>query len=292
MATPAPTPLSHEARVERLRARVAEIARAAPGRLGITIVDLALGTHVAIRGDEAFPLASTVKLAIALTAFRQADQHRFDLDSHTLVTAADLRGGASDIAAAHPRGGVWLTNWQLVRAMLVDSDNTASDVVLRSVGGPLAVQGVLDRLGFRGFIIRKSEADMATDARAGRSFARGGDNVGTPDVVAALLEGIVTQRLMREDGTYEMIGMLEASTLGAGRLRAGLPGDVRLAHKTGTSDAFDGMTDATNDAGVMTLPDGRRIVIVALLAGSSADGATRDATLADVARAAYDAFGP
>jgi hypothetical protein len=52
------------------------------------------------------------------------------------------------------------------------------------------------------------------------------------------------------------------------------------------------VTDATNDAGILTLPDGRRIVIVALLSAARGDAAERDAVLAGVARAAYDAFGP
>lgn len=289
--SPAPAPLSAEARIERLRARVDEIARGAPGRLGLTIVDVMLGTHVAVRGSEAFPLASTYKLTIALTAFRRADQHRFDLDGRTFVSAADLRA-SSDIAEMHPQGNVWLTNWELVRAMLVDSDNTASDLVLRAIGGPSAVQALLDRLNFRGFVIRASEAGMAADARNGRTFARGGDNAGTPDAVAALLEGLVSQRLLFEDSTYEFLGMLADVKTGAARLRAGLPAGAKVAHKTGTSATLDGVTDATNDAGVLTLPDGRRIVIVALLNASSAPSAAREATLAEVARAVYEAYGP
>ena len=290
--TPAPTPLSAEARVERLRERVAEIAHAAPGRLGVAIVDETFGAHVSVRGDEAFPLADVTELAIALTAFRRADQHRLALDDRLIVTGADLRGGTSPIAAVHPRGNASLAYWELVRAMLVANDTTATDVLLRTVGGTNAVQGVLDRLGLRGFRIHTSEAERASDERVGRSFARGGDNGGTPDAVAALLEGVASQRFLLEDATYEMMGMLETAATGPGRLRAGLPPSATFAHVAGTSATFGGAIDATNDAGVLTLPDGRRIAIVALLADSSADAATRDATLARVARAAYDAFGP
>jgi beta-lactamase class A len=75
-------------------------------------------------------------------------------------------------------------------------------------------------------------------------------------------------------------------------LRAGLPPNVPLAHKTGTGNTFGGVADATNDAGVITFPDGRRIVVVAFLYASRADDATRDATLAAVAHAVYDAYAP
>jgi beta-lactamase class A len=270
-AIPTAAPLTAEERVARLRAQIAAMARDAPGRLGVTIVDTSLGTHVAIHGDDAFPLASTGKLAIALTAFRRADQHRFNLDDRVSITS---------------------TYWRLIRAMLVENDNTASDFVLRTVGGPSAVQGVLDRLGFRGFSIRKTEAELASDTRAGRTFARGGDNAATPDAVAALLQGITEQRMLHEDSTYEMMTMLEAARTSPNRLRAGLPSGTVLAHASGTSATIDGVTDATDDAGVFTLPDGRRIVVVVFLSASPADSTTRDAILAHVARAAYEAFGP
>jgi beta-lactamase class A len=71
-----------------------------------------------------------------------------------------------------------------------------------------------------------------------------------------------------------------------------LPAQLALAHKTGTSDTFDGRTGATNDAGIVTLPDGRVIVVVAFLQDSPANDAERDATLANVARAVADAYVP
>jgi len=292
VAPPAATPPSQAVRLQRMRAKLGEIARAAPGRLGIAVYDLATDERFAIRGDEAFPLASVYKIALGVTAYRLADQKRLALDERVVVTRGDLRRGVSDIARDHPAGGVSLPYWQLVRAMLVTSDNTASDLVLRAVGGPAAVQRTLERLHLRGFTIRKSEAELATDARQQRSFARGGDNGGTPSALADLLVGLATQRFTLLDSTYELVNDLSDVATGMGRLRAGLPATVRLAHKTGTSATFDGATDATNDAGLVTLPDGRRIAVVALLAESHADEATRDATLAQVARAVAEAYAP
>jgi len=289
---PAATPASQVARMQRLREELAEIARTAPGRLGVAVYDLATDERISVRGDEAFPLASVYKLAIAVTAYRLADQKRLALDERVVVTRGDLRHGASDIARDHPRGGVTLTYWQLVRAMLVTSDNTASDVVLRAVGGPRAVQGVLRRLHVRGLAIRKSEAELAADARLHRNFADGGDNGGTPNAVAELLVGLARQRFTLLDSTYELINALGDVQTGMNRLRAGLPPSVRLAHKTGTSDTIDGVSEATNDAGLLTFPDGRRIAAVALLAQSRADDGAREATLARVGRAIADAYAP
>jgi beta-lactamase class A len=291
--SPSPTPtLAPAARLERLRTELETLAREAPGRLGAAVYDITDDTRVAVRGDEAFPLASTAKLAVGLAAFRRADQGRLDLDARVLVSAADLRRGASEIAAQHPRGNVTLTYWQLIGAMLTDSDNTANDVLLGALGGPSAIQTFLTKLGTHGFRYRKSEAELFADARAGRTFARGGDNAGTPNGVADLLRELALGHYLSLDATNEMLLMLAASHTGDARLRAGLPPDASLAHKTGTSDTVGGVTDATNDAGILTLPDGRRIVIVAFLAGARGDASVRDAVLAAVAGAVYEAFGP
>jgi len=294
-ATPSPSPtptLTPAERIARLQATLDALAREAPGRLGVTVYDITQDTRVSVRGDEGFPLASTAKLAIALAAFRRADQGRLNLNERIRITAADLRHGPSEIAAQHPRGNVTLTYWQLIAGMLIDSDNTASDVLLGTLGGPAAIQTFLTKLGTHGFHFRKSEAELYADARRGRTFARGGDNAGTPNGVADLLRELALGHYLSLDATNELLLLLAASHTGEGRLRAGLPPDATLAHKTGTSDTAGGVTDATNDAGILTLPDGRRIVIVAFLSAARADAGACDAVLAGVARAAYDAFGP
>ena len=60
-------------------------------------------------------------------------------------------------------------------------------------------------------------------------------------------------------------------------------------HKPGTSGMDHGLAAATNDIGLITLPDGRRLAIAVFVTDSTADDATRDAVIARIARAAYDA---
>ncbi len=289
---PSPTSLSEAVRFERMRAALTAIARDAPGRLGIAVLDLASGERFAIRGDEAFALASVVKVPIAIVAYRLADQKKVDLNARTMLARADYRRGPSDIVDAHPTGGGTYAMWELIRAMIARSDNTASDVVLRAVGGPPVVDQIVRRLNVKGFTIRRSEAELAADLAAKRGFARGGENAGTPNAVAELFAGLATQRFTLVDATNELLLDLDLTSTGPSRLRAGLPANFRLAHKTGTSGTIDGVADATNDAGIVTLPDGRRVVVVALLAGSRAEEAAREATLASVARAVADAYAP
>jgi beta-lactamase class A len=290
--TPLPTPPAFPERMTHLSDELVALAQSAPGNLGIAVYDPATDTHLAVHGDKAFPLASDYELAVALAAFHEADERKINFDLSVPVGAGDMRRGHSPLADEYPQGGVSLPLWKLVRAMLVDNDNTASDLVLRILGGPQDVQNVLNYEKLAGFSIRKSEYDLYEDAVAKRTFARGGDNAGTPDGVAAMLIGVSDLKLLSLDSTTEMLLDLAQARTGDTRLRAGFPPRAFFAHKAGTSDTYDGITDATNDAGLLTLPDGHRIAVVAFLSQSSADAATRDALFATIGKAVYTAFVP
>jgi beta-lactamase class A len=73
------------------------------------------------------------------------------------------------------------------------------------------------------------------------------------------------------------------------RLEGDLPIGVRVAHKSGTSDVDDGLAHATNDIGLILLPDGRRIAIAVFVTDSTADEAIREKVIARIGRAVYDA---
>jgi len=252
--TPSPTPLPEGLRVARLRATVTAIAQSAPGRLGVAIVDLYHDTRITVHGDQTFELGNVRKLAIALAAYRRSDQHLVNLDRRVV------------------QNGVAHTDAELIAGMLLERDQTATDALLESLGGPTATGALVERLGVRGFDFARSQA--------------------SPNAVANLLAGVAKQQYTKLDSMNEFLQLLSAVRSGDGCFRAGLPPGTSLAHEAGTSSTVDGATAATNDAGILTLPDGRRIVLVAFLAKSHADAGARDATLARIARAVYETYAP
>jgi len=85
-----------------------------------------------------------------------------------------------------------------------------------------------------------------------------------------------------------LLQTMTGAVTGAGRLRAGFPPGTVLAHKTGSSGTHGGITAATNDIGLVTLPDGRRLAIAVFVTDSRADEDTREGVIARIGRAAYD----
>jgi beta-lactamase class A len=74
----------------------------------------------------------------------------------------------------------------------------------------------------------------------------------------------------------------------ASRLGLDLPEGTTVAHKGGTSDTDNGITAATNDIGLIALPDGRQLAIAVFVTDSTADKATRLKVIARIGRAVYD----
>jgi beta-lactamase class A len=85
--------------------------------------------------------------------------------------------------------------------------------------------------------------------------------------------------------------VLTESTPGAKRLKGLLPAGTAVAHKTGTSGTQGGLTAATNDIGLLTLPNGKHVAIAVFVSDSPTDEATREAVIAKIARAVWDAWG-
>jgi beta-lactamase class A len=253
------------------------IVEPAGGTVGFAAVELASGRSLGLRQTEPFPTQSVFKLPIAITVLRQVDEGKIDLDREILLGAEDAREGVTTIVVPSRT-----TVRKLLEAMVVSSDNVACDRLLALVGGPQVVDARMRGLGIEGITIRFSEREMT----AGK-----GDNTATPAAMVALLVKMARQGLgLLPTSAKYLEDLLLQVTIGVKRIKGALPSGTPVAHKTGTSRTQDGKTDATNDVGLISLPNGNRIAIAVFVHDSPADERTREETIAKLARAAYDTF--
>jgi beta-lactamase class A len=255
------------------------IAAPAGGTVGFAALDLASGRTLGLNERKAFPTQSVFKFPIAIEVLRQADAGKLALDRVVALDKGDAREGVNTPIAVPGKA----TIGQLLEAMVVHSDNVSCDKLLSLVGGPRAVDARMRALGIDGIVIRFTELEMG----AGK-----GDNTATPTAMVALLAKLARGQLGLSPAAAKLLDKLLLDTAtGPRRIKGGLPAGTPVAHKTGTSRTRDGRTDATNDVGLVTLPSGNRIAVVVFVSASPADEATRERTIADLARAAYDRFG-
>jgi beta-lactamase class A len=230
-------------------------------------------------------MQSVYKLAIDYTVLQRVDAGRMKLDEKVRIEKSDLppSGVGSPIRDSHPEGGFEMTLEELLRAAIVESDGTACDVLLRLM--PAAeVTEALRRLGVTGMVVATTEAAMTTGPEVQyRNWA-------TPESTLDLLQALHEGRAISAESRARLLRWMSETNTGPGRIKGKLPKEAAVAHKTGTSGTDHGMTRATNDVGILTLPDGRHILIAVYVSDSPAPQSAREGVIADVARAVWDCW--
>lgn len=230
------------------------------------------------------PMQSVFKLPLVLTVLHQVEQGKFSLDQPVRFRPEDriLPHVYSPLQDKYPDGGVDVPLHELLRLTVSVSDNVGADILLRVAGGAKVVDAYIAGLGVRGFHLRDSEAVLHRDRTAQYR------NWFEPAGAVQLLRRISDHSPLTPEHTQLLLGWMTPADP-TKRLDGNMPAGVRVAHKSGSSDVIDGVAAATNDIGLIPLPDGRRIAIAVFVTDSTADEATREQVIARIARAAYDA---
>ena len=240
--------------LQPLERQLASLAAASPGDVGVAAVDLKSGELVTINGDTPFPMASTVKIAIAANYLAQVEHGRRSLDD-------TIRGRSAA---------------RLMEAMLIHSDNYATDVLLRDLGGPQTVQAWLTQNGVTGLRIDRNIAQLLSARRDLRDIR----DSSTPQAMVDLLQRIDSGRMLRPSSRSYLLALMGRCVTGRNRIRGLLPAGTPVENKTGT------LSGLSTDVGFITLPDGRRIAVAFFARG----GSNRPRAIAEAARAIYYGF--
>jgi len=267
-----------------LVAQIAQIADGSNGRIGVAAIDLSTGQEVSVLGDQPFPLASTSKVAIAATYLEGVDQGRWSLSSEfPLMIPVASRPFSSTVAPV--RAGQYMTARELIEQMITRSNNTATGALLAAVGGPAVVNDWARRAGIANFNLTRDIATLVRDDGEVNPAAQIDiRDSATPRDMVKLLSGLYQGKWLSASSRNVVIGAMERCRTGTARIRGQMPGDVRVAHKTGT------LSNTSSDIGIITGPDGRSIAVAIYVTGQGGK-ANRDAKIATLARVLYDGYG-
>jgi beta-lactamase class A len=324
----APSPLARPAVDDRpssprgLEAALEAIARESSGTVAVTVVHVERGEKVSVHGGVRLPMMSVFKLPLAVVALAAVDAGRLSLSSAVPLDARELRRGVSLVAEAWDRGERAPTLGRLVETAVEHSDNTSGDKLVTLLGGGPRITAELRALGYPGIDVAEEEIaiaariacpgaspppGLAASAHLAACLAGGPPsperavaaaereasappNGASTDALAALLVDLARGTLLSERSRTWLLAAMERSPTGPMRLRAGLPAGARLAHKTGTGETISGLNVATNDVGIVTLPDGAHLVVAVMTSKIPGDGAARDRVIARVAQEVTAAY--
>ncbi len=278
--TPRPTASPDNA----LQSQIMQFASVAKGRVGVLAIRLETGEKVAsLNPQDHFPMQSVYKLPISMAIMKQVDDGKLTLAQKVRIDKEDYVGSKahSPIRDKNPNG-IDLTVTELLRYALVESDGSASDALMKLAGGHKAVQDYVNSLPVSDLIVLNTERELSEDETAQyRNYA-------SPNSAVALLRALFERRGLSESSQALLLKYMTQSTPGAKRLKGLLPAGTIVAHKTGTSGTDNGVTAATNDIGIVTLPNGKHLAIAVFVSDSPADEATREGVIANIAKAIFD----
>lgn len=246
-AEPAPAAAAPATLSARLQEDVANVASSAGMQVGVTVLDLATGASASVHGGDAQVSASMIKLVVAAAYLEQVAAGTLDLDATYTLQQTDLVGGTGSLA--YLGAGAVVSYRELLTKMLSASDNTAANVLIRTVGME-AVNAEAVRLGLSATRLNRLMMDE-------EAMASGVENYTSADDCALLLKMVYEGTLVSPEASALVLRALEQQE-DAGGVLAGLPAGVPFAHKTGA------LTSCRHDGGIV---EGSHPFVLVVLCG-------------------------
>jgi len=291
--------------------KIEKVSQGLAGRIGVAAQEIGSGVSVTVNGDETFVMASTYKVAIAVTLLDRIDKGQLKLSDLIDISQEMMVAGDNAIAQNFVHPGIKLSVANLIEPMITESDNTATDACLKLAGGPEAVTKMIRSIGITGLrvdrytseILRdfyglpdKAYASVLAEAIAkdptlaakqpdrNLEFEKEPRDQSTPKAMLELLLAIDSGKVLSKKSREFLLATMSRTRTGGGRLKGLLPKGTPVAHKTGT------IGGVANDVGFITLPDGRRFAIAVFTKSSTMPEADRDRAIAEVSRTLYDFY--
>jgi beta-lactamase class A len=251
--------------------QIAAIERHVGGRIGVAVFDTASSRGFEYRASDRFPMCSTFKFLAAAAVLRRIDQKQERIDGRISYTTDDLLEWAP-ITREHLREGS-MTLGALCAAAIEYSDNTAGNLLLRTIGGPAKLTDYLRSLGDSVTRLDREEPDLNSAIK--------GDERDTTNPAAMLgdIKTLLLEDRLSLESRGQLTNWLIANTTGTKRLRFGLPITWRIGDKTGTGD-----NGAVGDIAIAWPPNRAPILISVYLADSTASAETLNEAFVQTAR--------
>lgn len=266
-----------------IQQQIETIAAEGRGRIGVAAMDLDGGGQIFVNGDMPFPMASTAKIAVAATFLEQVEQGNFRLDQQFPMMVRVRETGTASPQAPLRAGDVF-TAQSLMELMITRSSNEATDGLLQVVGGFHNVNRWLARNGISG---QRLDHTMATlvrdDGRVDPAKVIDTRTSSTPRAMIALLAAIDRGGVLSPESRAVLLDTMTRTSTGKTRIRAGVPEDTLVAHKTGT------LAGVTDDVGIIRLPDGRHLAVAFFVTGPEGHAA-HARLIARMTRVLYDGY--
>jgi len=300
---------------ERLNFIISNLEQKSGGDIGVGALHLKTGEAYFYNKDIGYPMASTIKIPVAVQLLYRVDKGENSLSDMIEIKNSDLHPGSGIIVEYFEDLGITLSLKNLIRLMLIESDNTAADLCIKYAGGTKAVNARLKEIGIKGMSVdrptyvalaqylgvknvseneeyddkkvvselqklTKDERDKATE-----EFMNDLKDNSTPIAMVTLLEKIWNEKILSGESTKLLLDVMKECNTGKSRIKGLLPENTIVHHKTGT------IGNVTNDVGIIILPENfGSIAITVFIRNSKINTKNSEIIIAQISRFLYDYF--
>jgi beta-lactamase class A len=217
-----------------LQAELSTMSMHAPGNVGIMIEDLATGLSTSVNANAQMPAASTIKVPVMVEVFKRLAHGDFDLNRKVTLQQSDRDWGWGDLADA-PRGSKYTVS-RLLTLMITESDNTATNMLIRLVGR----RSINEEMADLGLTQTRLHDYIRSDGPIHYALRSSANDM------VRLMTAMARFQLIDEWSSREMIAIMTGQHHN-GLIPEPLPRGTMIAHKTGE------LHDTLNDVGVVYL---------------------------------------
>ena len=236
-----------------LKDRLSSIRKTYPSlSTGLLFVDLETGDYVDFNSDKVYPTASVIKLPILIAFLQDVDAGKINLNEIWTMTNDVIVGGSGEFQDLPVN--TKFTAQNVIDKMITISDNTATNMVIKRMGGINYVNQRFAQLGLSNTRLRDWLPDL------------GGTNTTTLKELAQILAMLDRQSVLSHNSQANAIDILRR-VKNRKLLAAGLGAGATIAHKTGYIGTMLG------DAGIIEMPNGKRYIGAVIVESDRADSA-------------------
>ncbi len=271
--------------LQTAKKNILEITKQFKGKVGVAVIDLENNDTLTVNDNYCYPMQSVFKFPLALYVLNQVDKGVLSLDQKIPLTKENLHPNTwSPLREKYPDGNADVSLDEIIQNTVAWSDNNGCDILFKLVGGTSKVNSYFHKLGIKDLNIVANEEAMHKD------WSIQYKNCSTPMAMAKLLYKFKCDSILSKSSRDYLYDIMESTVTGAKRIKGQLPAEVKVAHKTGSSGVKDGIAAATNDIGIVNLPNGNQYTIVVFVSDSPENEEARDKVIADISKAIWDTY--
>lgn len=267
-----------------LQQKLDSIVKSKKADIGFSALFLPNQKNISVNGNKHYPMQSVYKFHLALTVLNLVDKGKLGLQQKILIKKSDLLPNTwSPLRDKYPDGNVMVPLAEILKYTVSQSDNNGCDILFRLIGGPKSANDFIKKQGIKDIAIVATEEEMHKDDQVQFS------NWTTPNAANELLRKFLIGKILKKTTQNFLMKIMEETSTGPGKIKGLLPHGTRVAHKTGYSGVNNaGITTASNDIGIISLPGGKKMLISAFVSMSKENEAENDKIIAELTKAAYD----